>query len=142
MCCSRAEHSCRRLLRALINAEFLWIASGLASLALLQPPALLLVCYRTLARLFQPSRTILNGSRSLIVSSLYFQFVASAHSFRALESYTTKMAKSTKRLSSLRRETGSSDGSYKRKRPEHYEPPAKLPEVDVHGILFALVARG
>ena len=50
------------------------------------------------------------------------------------------MAKSTKRLSSLRRETGSSDGSYKRKRPEHYEPPPKLSNVDVHGILFAVVA--
>ena len=32
---------------------------------------------------YQPSRTILNGSRSLIVSSLYFQFVAPAHKFRA-----------------------------------------------------------
>ena len=50
------------------------------------------------------------------------------------------MAKSTKRLSFLRRETGSSDGAYKRKRPERYESPLKLPNVDVHGILFALVA--
>ena len=31
-------------------------------------------------------------------------------------------------------------GPWRRKRPERYEPPTKLPEVDVHGILFALVA--
>ena len=31
-------------------------------------------------------------------------------------------------------------GDWRRRRPERYEPPPKLPSVDVHGILFALVA--
>ena len=77
----------------------LWIASGLASLALLQPPALLLVCYRTLARLFLPvslsafAHYSFSTARGLLLSPHCISNLSRPHTVsEPLESYTTKMA--------------------------------------------------